>query len=77
MEAYRTFLTVTDSHQIVLKDVPFQPGQPVEILVLAQRNEIMVQEMERLFKETQSLSQIKSLTDEEITAEVNAFRCNQ
>lgn len=34
MQAYRRYLTVSDSKQVVLKDVPFQPGQRVEVLVL-------------------------------------------
>lgn len=79
MQAYRRYLTVSDSKQVVLNDVPFQPGQRVEVLVLT-TNEVdrgATQELEALFKETQALPQAQSLTDEEIAAEVAAYRNNQ
>ena len=75
MEAYRTFLTVLDPRQIVLEDVPFQPGQRVEVLVISQDTQTMsVSELRTLFRATQSLPQIRGLSDEEIAAEVAAFR---
>ena len=78
MEAYRTFVTVVDPHQIVLEDVPFQPGQRVEILVMAQGNQTMqVNELRALFRATQSLPQVRVLSDEEIAAEVAAYRSGQ
>ncbi len=75
MEAYRTFLTVVDPRQIILEDVPFQPGQRVEVLVISQDTQTMsVSELRTLFRATQSLPQIRGLSDEEIAAEVAAFR---
>ncbi len=75
MEAYRTFLTVVDPRQIVLENVPFQPGQRVEVLVISQDTQTMsVSELRTLFRATQSLPQIRGLSDEEIAAEVAAFR---
>lgn len=79
MQAYRRYLTVSDSKQVVLNDVPFQPGQRVEVLVLTtnEADRGAAQELEALFKETQSLPQVQALTDEEIAAEVAAYRNNQ
>ena len=36
MLAYRRYATVQKSKQIVLSDLPFQPGQRVEVVVIAE-----------------------------------------
>ena len=78
MEAYRTYLTITDPQQVVLKNVPFRPGQRVEVLLLTHNaDETTAQEMRALFRETQSLPQVKTLSDVEIAAEVAAYRSGQ
>jgi hypothetical protein len=79
MEAYRTYITITDPQQVVLKNVPFQPGQLVEVLLLTRNVDeaTTIQDMKSLFKETQSLPQIQTLNDVDITAEVEAYRSAQ
>ena len=79
MKAYRTYITVTDPKQVVLTDIPFRPGDRVEVLLIAQSEHetTTVQELKALFKETQALAQIQPLSDEEIAAEVAAYRNNQ
>lgn len=76
MQAYRTKIKIKDPKQIILSNLPFHSGQVVEILVLAQdeEREAAVQEFKALFKETQSLPQVKTLSDEEILAEIEAYR---
>lgn len=76
MKAYRTYITVTDPKHVVLTDVPFRPGERVEVLLLTpgEHNTTVVQELKELFKETQALPQIQALSDEEIAAEVAAYR---
>ena len=76
MKAYRTYLTVTDSKQVVLSDVPFEPGQIVEVLVLAQDADRAqaLRRLDTLLQRTQALPQVQELTDDEITAEVDAYR---
>jgi len=76
MQAYRTIIKIKDPRQIILSNLPFRPGQVVEILVLAQdeEREAAVQEFKALFKETQSLPQVQALTDEDILAEIEAYR---
>jgi len=76
MSGYRTILTVTDPRQIVVNDVPFDVGQQVEVILVPAgvdraRN---VQQWRQLLKETQALPQVQSITDEEIEAEVAAYR---
>ena len=76
MEAYRTYRTITDAKQIVLSDLPFQPGQVVEILVLAQASDraLVLSRLDQLLQSCQALPQVQELTDDEIAAEIDAYR---
>ncbi len=76
MNTYRKRLIVQDSKQIVLSDVPFQTGQEVEVILrsterpaIERKNDLRV-----LLKKTQSLPQIQTLTEEDILAEIEAYR---
>ncbi|MFZ5822191.1 MAG: hypothetical protein ACOYYJ_20050 [Chloroflexota bacterium] len=76
MEAYRTKIKISDSKQVVLSNLPFRSGQVVEIVVLAEdeNRKAAVEEFKALFKEIQSLPQMQALTEEEILAEIEAYR---
>lgn len=76
MKAYRTYLTVTHPQQIVIPDVPFQTGQVVEVLLLVRETaeSSHIQRLDALFKTTQALPHVRSLTDEDIAAEIAAYR---
>lgn len=79
MKAYRTYLTVTNAKQVVLSDVPFLPGQVVEVLVLAQDDDRTqaLRQLDRLLRQTQALPQVHALTDDEIATEIAAQRSGQ
>lgn len=79
MKAYRTYLTVTDAKQVVLSDVPFPPGQVVEVLILAQNDDQTqaIRQLDTLLSRTQALPQVQALTDDEIAAEIAAHRSGQ
>ncbi len=79
MKAYRTFLTIKDPRQVVLSNVPFRSGQQVEIVILAadENNADRVSELKNLLKATQSLSQVKDLSEDDIRREVEAYRSGQ
>ena len=79
MIAYRQYTTVQESKQIILSDVPFQPGQRVEVVLLAEeeRPAARVQELRALFKATQALPQAQVITEEEIAAEIAAYRAGR
>lgn len=76
MKAYRTYITVTDARQVVLSDVPFLPGQVVEVLVLAQDDDRAqaLRQIDSLLRRTQALPHVQALTDDEIAAEIAAHR---
>jgi hypothetical protein len=79
MIAYREYITVQESRQIVLSNVPFQPGQRVEVVLIAEeeRPAVRVQELRALFKATQALPQAQAITEEEIAAEIAAYRAGR
>lgn len=76
MLAYRQFVRVEPSKQIILSDVPFQPGQRVEVVVIAEDEQPTrrVQELRELFQVTQALPQAQAISEEEIAAEIAAYR---
>ncbi len=76
MLAYRQYATVQKSNQILLTNLPFQPGQRVEVVVIAEDEQQAnrVRELRELFKITQALPQAQAISEEEIAAEVAAYR---
>lgn len=81
MKAYKTYLTIQDPKHVVLPDVPFHSGQRVEVIMLAEEDNqsthsTYIRELESLFKATQELHQAQSITEEDIAAEVKAYRCS-
>ena len=77
MKAYKTYSIITDSKQVILSDVPFRVGEKVEIIVRGAEEDNRkqrVRELKALFKETQSLPQIQTLSENDILREVEAYR---
>ena len=79
MNTYRRRLVVQDPKQIVLSDVPFQTGQEVEIILrsIEQSTVERKNDLRDLLKKTQSFPQIQTLTEEDILAEIEAYRKGQ
>jgi predicted DNA-binding antitoxin AbrB/MazE fold protein len=75
MKEFRTSLTIKDPKLVVLSDLPFSEGQEVEVVVVA-KDEIdtRAKQLKDLLKFTQTLPQVQTLTDEDITGEVDAYR---
>ena len=76
MNTYKKYITIEDPNYVVLSDLPFQVGQRVEVIILAQNNEraALAQKLRELLKETQALHADNPLTEEEIVAEIEAYR---
>ena len=76
MIAYRQYTTVQKSKQIILSDVPFQPGQQVEVVVLAEegRSVNLARELREVLQVTQKLPQAQAISEDEIAAEIAAYR---
>lgn len=76
MNAYRTYVTVTDSNQVVLTNLPFRSGQQIEVLMISsdEAHSDSVQSLKTLLKDTQSLPAVQTMTEDEILAEVAAYQ---
>lgn len=76
MNAYKTYITIEDPKQVVLSDLPFQVGQRVEIIVLAEDNPQVTisNKLRNLFDKTQAIPGVEEFTEEDITAEIEAYR---
>ncbi len=79
MKAYRTTITIDDPQEVVLRDLPFDRGQSVEIVVVPQNGAdgTSTEKLRALFQETQALSQARALTEDDIAAEVAAYRAGK
>lgn len=78
MQAYKTVTTIQKKQRLVLENVPFRAGQEVEVVVLTkQPAKNQVAELRALFSETQVLPQIQTISEEEIAAEIAAYRASQ
>lgn len=79
MLAYKRIVTVKESGSIVLKDLPLQPGQRVEVVVIADEEEQKerIRNLRALLKETQELPQAKDISDDQIAEEVAAYRAGR
>jgi hypothetical protein len=76
MNAYKTYITIENPKQVVLSDLPFQVGQRVEIIVLAEDNpqDTISNKLRNLFDKTQAIPGVEEVTVEEIAAEIEAYR---
>lgn len=79
MKAHKMFATVKEPRKLVLDDVPFEMGQRVEVLLLTPDHEETdrMKRLKALFKETQTLPQMQTITEEEIAAEIDRYRSGQ
>lgn len=77
MRSYTTRSVVTNKKEIILSASPFEAGETVEVTVrsadLSQRS-ARVGRLKQLLRETQGLSNIKTLTDDEIKTELETYR---
>lgn len=82
MNCYQTHITIEDPNQIILSNLPFQKGQKVEIIISPyQEDKSQVQQelelgerWEKFMTKIQTLSVDNPLTEEEIAAEIEAYR---
>ena len=76
MDVYKKYFTIEDPKQVILSDLPFFPGQQVEVIVIAENpeNESLTVRFKQLLKETQAIHAESPLTEEDIQAEIDAYR---
>jgi len=76
MKAYRTYTTIKKSRRVELSGVPFEEGQRVEIVVLAEERltASTVDQARELFAASQRLPAARSISEDEIRDEIEAYR---
>lgn len=76
MNTYKTYIQIDASGRLVLEGLPFPEGALLEVLVVDQSHqpEERTEGWQALMRHVQGLPQAKSVTDEEIAAEVDAQR---
>ncbi len=75
MIAYKRIVTIRNPRKLVLDDLPFQPGQRVEVVLLAEEEPVIsLAELQALFQDTQNLPTAQTITEEEIMIEIEAYR---
>jgi hypothetical protein len=78
MKAIKRTVTIDDPKQLILTNLPFLEGQRVEVVMLAEDEPAYrVAEVRELFRTTQALPQIQSITEDEIAAEIAAYRASK
>lgn len=78
MLAYKKYVTIKSPRSLTLRNLPFKPGQRVEIVMLADDDQnAYIADLQALLKTTQSLPEARSITEDEIAAEIAAYRAEQ
>lgn len=79
MRAYKKYVVVEDTHRVVLSDLPFEAGQRVEVVLIADEPQAVarLETLQTLLTSTQALPQARSLTEADIAAEVAAARTSR
>jgi hypothetical protein len=79
MRAYKKYVTIDDPKKLVLSDLPFQHGQRVEIVMIAEdvEREKRIQELRALLTRTQALPKARAITDDMIAEELAAYRAGR
>jgi len=76
MNTYKTYVQIDASGRLVLENLPFTEGSLLEVLVVDQSHqpEERTESWRALMRHVQGLPQAKSITEEDIAAEIDAQR---
>jgi len=79
MLAYKRYVTLQKNGQLLLADLPFKAGQQVEVVLIVQDSEehAHIKELQVLAQHTEALPHAKAISEEDIVAEINAYRIKQ
>lgn len=81
--AYRKKVKIKPGGQIEIRSPEFEPGTIAEVIVLIEKTPTesdrlkTVSELAALFKTTQALPQVQTITDDDILAEITAYRASK
>ncbi len=76
MLAHKQYVTIQNPKSLVLTDLPFQIGQRVEIVMIADDPSGGLVDLQTLLRDTQVLPSARAISMEEIDAEIAAYRAS-
>ena len=76
MRSYKKIATVDSSSRLVLTDLPFTPGQRVEVVVISVEDDTNAKgtALESLFSRTHNIPAVQVVTEDEIRLEIETVR---
>lgn len=80
MTAYKKYARIKEPNSLLLTNLPFKPGQVVEVVVIAQNSdesEERVRDLQAMLKDTQALPAARAMSVDDIAAEIEAYRAGQ
>lgn len=79
MTTYRKQIVIQDPDNLFLSGLPFQPGQRIEVTLTSESSQLPahIQTLKALLKTNQALPQAQTISEDEITAEITAYRAGQ
>lgn len=79
MHAYKKYVTIKDPKNLTFSDLPFRPGQRVEVVMIAEdeERERRVDELRTLLKKTQALPAAKTVSEDMIAEEIARYRAGR
>ena len=78
MIAYKKNAVVEADGKLTLSELPFQPGQQVEVrLSIVGERSSQVEKLKEVFREIQQLPQAKAISEQEIADEIAAYRAGR
>lgn len=79
MLAYKRYVTIKDPAKLELTGLPFRAGQRVEVVVIAddEERQARVEKLQALFKKTQALPQVQTISEDVIAEEIEEYRAGR
>ncbi len=79
MLAYKQYVTISDPARMELTNLPFRKGQRIEVVMIAEddNRSAQIDELRALFKKTQALPQVQTISDDMISEEIEAYRAGR
>jgi len=79
MLAHKQYVTIIDPARLELTNLPFRKGQRIEVVLIAEESDkgARIDELRTLFKTTQALPKLQSLSDEMIAEEIETYRASR
>jgi hypothetical protein len=68
-------LTIDSSHNLLLSNLPYKTGQKLTVIIVAEEEQQQrCQQWKNFFKQLQASPVAQTLTDDDIAAEIEAYR---